>query len=225
MGDIIALHQPTLVCPTPPDDLQEEGFMFVAAPELHRFIVEAFIQPDGPFHRDEYAILAEARIGVQWTNMPKNKGMVEWAAQAEIINASGDAWSKGIDWMVMADWFGDWWTPDQGDEGDLPNFRLTFYGPSWMESNVTGRCATIAHELRHCAQKLDRNGEPRFDMDDRPVWGIRAHDVETFVSVVEDFGAETERNVKELVAAALRAPRFPGALVEGICGTCGRIAA
>ncbi|HEU4753778.1 MAG TPA: putative metallopeptidase, partial [Armatimonadota bacterium] len=145
-------------------------------------------------------------------------GMVSWAASAELVTTGGDAWTKGRSLQQLLDWFGHWWGEEQ--EGELPDFVLTFYAPAAAAMNDLGFCATCAHELRHCSVKRDRYGEIRYDPDDRPIWAILEHDVTEFLSVVEDFGP-VGRNVAQLAEVALRAPRFPGAVVEGICGTCG----
>lgn len=213
-----------LARPLPPVSMREEGCAFLPARELHDFIRAAFVEEGAPFYRDEYAHLAFARIGVVWTNQPKTKAMVAWAASAQLVSLGGDAWSKGVELQQYREWFGGWW--DEVDEETglpaLPHFRLTFYGPCAAEMNDVGFCATVAHELRHCAVK-EKDGEPVWG-DDGPAFAIRDHDVTAFLSVAEDFGA-VERNVPELLSALRHAPRFPGAAVAGICGTCLRAVA
>lgn len=209
--------------PLPDPDLRESGSSFAPAPDLHRFIRQAFIAKDAPFWREEYDHLEEARIGVLWTNVDKTKNMVSWAASAELVTLGGDKWSKGRSIQQMVEWFGEWWEGAWADE--LPDFILTFHGPSAAASNDVGFCAMVAHELRHCAQKVDRWGDPMWnDADGRPQFAIMDHDVSTFVSVAEDFGP-VERNVGRLMEALKARPRFPGAMVEGVCGVCGEMAA
>ena len=208
-----------LARPLPPPALREDGNYFLPAREVHDFIRAAFIDPAGPFWRAEYEHLEVAHIGVLWTNVPKIKGMVQWAASAELVTMGGDKWTKGRALQQYAEWFMGWWDGFESGEGEIPDFIITIYGPGAAESNDAGFCRTIAHELRHCAQKLDNFGEPAFDNDGRPQYAIRDHDVSEFVSVVEDFGP-IGANVSALVSAAARAPRFPGAYVAGVCGVC-----
>lgn len=210
-----------LTRPLPPEDMREEGHTFQPGRDLYRFVRSAFIEPGAPFWREEYAPLLPARIGVLWTNVRKEKAMVQWAASAEVVTTGGDKWTKGRALQQLAEWFMGWFDDLPGSQGeDLPDFVLTFYGPEMMKCNDVGFCAYIAHELRHCAQK-EKDGGPLFDDDDRPQWAIRDHDVTAWLSVAEDFGP-VERNVPELVAALAKEPRFPGAEVSGICGTCER---
>lgn len=211
--------------PLPPPRLRMLGDHFAPARDLHQFILSAFIQEGAPFYRPEYEHLRDARIGVLWTNVEKVKNGVAWAASAELVTTGGDKWTKGRSLMQLEEWFGEWW-PMGDDDSTLPDFVLTFFAPAAGYMNDIGFCATVAHELRHCAQKRDRFDEPAFDqLTGRPLFTILDHDVSTFLSVAEDFG-DVERNVAELVEIVNRnQPRFPGALVEGICGVCGKAAA
>lgn len=61
----------------------------------------------------------------------------------------------------------------------------------------------------------------QFDRDGNPEWTIVGHDVEEFVSVVEDFGIEAAGPAAvRFVEAARKAPRFSAVDVAGVCG-CG----
>jgi len=84
--------------------------------------------------------------------------------------------------------------------GDIPDFILTLDAEFWDTANERQREALIFHELMHCAQAQDKEGEPRFDPEGLPVWAIRAHDIEEFNEVVRRYGAW-----KEDVAAFIRA--------------------
>lgn len=215
----------TLVVPTrpiPPPRLRLPGDHFAPARDLQQFILSAFVMEGAPFYRSEYEHLQEAKLAVLWTNVEKAKNGVMWAASAELVTVGGDKWTKGRSLQQLEEWFGGWWGPGESVFGPLPDFVLTFYAPATSGMNDTGFCATIAHELRHCAQKTDRFDEPMFDKETgRPQYAILDHDVSTFLSVAEDFGS-VERNVRELNEILKTAPRFPGAIVEGICGICER---
>jgi hypothetical protein len=81
-------------------------------------------------------------------------------------------------------------------------------------------CATVKHELSHCAQ-VNEFGEPKFRKDGSPVFGMRDHDFAGFLGNVRDFGPEAERNVTELVKLVQAGPRISRAKVAMACGTAG----
>ena len=209
-----------LCLPEAPEHLRSPfgGSLFEPAPDLAGFIQEAFVQPGAPFWRAEYEHLAEARIGVLWTNVDRVKDGLRTLGMCRLVRASGDKWSNGRALQQSLEWFADWW-PDADDP--LPHFELTFYAPWVAQANDPSACGLFAHELRHCGQKTDRWGEPAFDENGDPLFAIQGHDVEQFVSVVEDFGiaAAGQAGVR-FVEAANRPPRFTAAEVAGICG-CG----
>ena len=202
--------------------MQEAGCAFLPAKELHDFIRRAFIEEGAPFYRDEYEHLRWARIAVQWTNTPKVKAMVAWAACARLITTGGDKWSKAKELQLLREWYGGWWEDVDEETGlpALPDFELTFYGPcaTVEECSDITFAARCAHELLHCAQD-EKDGEKQWGDDGRPKFAMRDHGVSTWVEVGEDFGP-VERGVPELMAALAKAPRFPGATVSGLCGTC-----
>lgn len=73
--------------------------------------------------------------------------------------------------------------------GTVPDFILTLDAGFWQDASPHQREALVFHELMHAEHAQDKDGEPRFDDDGRPVWGIRTHDLEEFNVVVERFGA------------------------------------
>lgn len=192
--------------------------LFAPAPELAGFIRQTFIEQGAPFWREEYAHLAEARIGVLWTNVERVKDGLRTLGMARLVRASGDRWSNGRVLQQSVEWFGDWWA-DADDP--LPHFEITLYAPYVALASYPTACALIAHELRHCGQKSDRWGEPAFDENGDPIYAMVGHDVEQFVSVVEDFGIEAAGQAGvRFVEAAKKKPRFGASEVAGICG-CG----
>ena len=92
------------------------------------------------------------------------------------------------------------WTLEQA-LGFMPDFLITLDLTFWEEADARHREILVYHELCHCIQKADRDGEPRFDEDDRPVWGIVGHDVEEFSATVRRYGAYSE-DIREFIAAA-----------------------
>lgn len=206
--------------PLPPDGLRRVGDLFVPAPELLAFLREAFIREGAPFGRPEYEHLREARIGTLWTNVERIKGEHLTLGTAQLFRDVGDRWTVGRTLQQLREWFGDWWD-DDADDDPYPHFIITIYAPAAAEMNDPSFAALCAHELRHCGQKRDRWGEPKFDRDGNPEWTIVGHDVEEFVSVVEDFGIEAAGPAAvRFVEAARKAPRFSAVDVAGVCG-CG----
>ncbi|RVT91454.1 hypothetical protein EOD42_22625 [Rhodovarius crocodyli] len=85
--------------------------------------------------------------------------------------------------------------------GSIPAFILTLDAEFWEEASERQREALIFHELMHCMQALDKDGEPRFDAEGLPVWAIRPHDIEEFNEVVRRYGAWLP-DVKAFISAA-----------------------
>lgn len=208
--------------PMVPAHLREWGSSFEPAPDLLAFLRYAFIDELAPFGRPEYEHLREAKIGVLWTNVERVKDGLLTLGMAQLYRSSGDKWTSGRSAQQVFDWFVNWW-PDEDDD-PYPDFILTFYAPEAAEMNDPSFAALCAHELRHCAQKLDQYGEPKFDDDGNPEFAMQGHDVEEFVSVVEDFGIEAAGPMAaRFVEAAQRAPRFSAGEVAGVCGCGARI--
>lgn len=84
-----------------------------------------------------------------------------------------------------------------------PDFIVTLDEQYWQASTPRAREILVYHELCHCAQKRDRDGELRWTEDGLPVWGIVGHDVEEFEAVVERYGAYSA-DIREFVSAVER---------------------
>ena len=82
-----------------------------------------------------------------------------------------------------------------------PDFLILLDFAYWDESDARMREILVFHELCHCIQKSDKDGDPRFDEDGRPVWGLIAHTVEEFSSTVRRYGSYSEE-IKEFISAA-----------------------
>lgn len=114
----------------------------------------------------------------------------------------------------MHHWLGRWF-------GELPDFVITIQAHAAMQMDDASFCALVEHELYHCAQALNEYGEPRFRRDGRPIFSMRAHDVEEFVGIVERYGAgAASPNVALMAAAATRRPTVGLASIASACGTC-----
>lgn len=209
--------------PLPPSHLSDTGDHFEPSRELHDFLQAAFIAEGAPFGREEYEILREAKIGTLWTNVERRKDGLLTLGMAQLFRISGEKWSAGRTAQQLREWFKDWW-PEDEDFDPYPHFLLIFYAPYAAKASDASFAALCAHELRHCGQKRDRWDEPKFDQDGNPEWAMVGHDVEEFVSVVEDFGAAAAGPmVTRLVEAAKKAPRFSAGEVAGVCGCGARI--
>lgn len=73
--------------------------------------------------------------------------------------------------------------------GRPPDFLIILDKAFWFQATPKLREILTFHELSHCIHKCNSMGEPMFDQDERPVWGLRAHDVEEFTTVVRRYGA------------------------------------
>jgi hypothetical protein len=204
--------------PMPPravlDNLETRD-LFLPAPDLEEWLRTAFINSDASLVNPKHEHLQEATIGCIWTNVPLRQGMLPTVATAEIPQVQGNAWKRGRNDYWLEEWF-----------GAVPNFLLTFYGPYVAECNNINFCAVCEHELCHCAQEISPDGEPRFDKDGNPKFGIRRHDVEEFVTIPDRYGIDAcAGQTIEFVEAARRKPSIGRAQVDAVCGTCLRLAA
>lgn len=182
--------------------------------DLHDWIMETFINGEGPLVNPDHAHLSEAHIGVLWTNAENSKNMRVVLGQTELMPPMAmGKWQRARAVQQIEEWF-----------GSMPDFLITFNAPACDGMNDASFCALVEHELYHCAQKLDEFGMPKFKADGEPSFAIRGHDVEEFVGVVRRYGAEAA-GVQPMIDAANATPLLDGADIDGICGTCLRAAA
>lgn len=187
---------------------------FEPAQDLADWIMETFIKGSGPLINEDHAHLADAKIGVLWTNTENVRSMRVVLGQTELMPPMAmGKWQRARAIQQIEDWF-----------DGMPDFLLTFNAPACSIMNDASFCALIEHELYHCAQKLDQYGMPKFGDDGSPSFCIRGHDVEEFVGVVRRYGADAA-GVRPMIDAANARPLIEGADIDGICGTCLRAAA
>jgi len=84
--------------------------------------------------------------------------------------------------------------------GVLPDFLVILDEAYWLIAEDRAREALIYHELSHMGHAKDKDGDPRYDDDGRPVWCLVGHDVEEFHSVARRYGAHS-MELKVLQAA------------------------
>lgn len=188
---------------------------FEPATELHDWIVETFIAGEGPLVNEDHAHLADAHLGILWTNCDNTKNMRVVLGQTELMPPMAmGKWQRARAIQQIEEWF-----------GAMPDFVITFFAPACAGMNDASFCALVEHELYHAAQKLDQYGMPAFHRETgKPIFAIRGHDVEEFTGVVRRYGADAA-GVKPLVDAANAKPLIDGAEIDGVCGTCLRAAA
>ncbi len=73
--------------------------------------------------------------------------------------------------------------------GELPDYVMILDAEWWEQADAPKREALVFHELMHAAIKVDKEGEPKFTDDGKPVWDIRGHDIEEFNEVARRYGA------------------------------------
>lgn len=203
----------------PPSLLDAPPPAFAVADGLSDWVREVLLDEASPIHNPEHAHLADAEIGFLWAReRVTNRGRAV-IGTAEIFAPRGMGWAKARQQAQVRDWF-----------GHVPDFIVTLdaehVADRLARDDAPAVLALLEHELTHCAQAHDEFGGPRFRRDGRPVFTIRGHDVEEFVSVVRRYGAEAAGpDVLALVHAAQQKPEVARASLGGICGTCLRLAA
>lgn len=206
-----------LVRPRPPERLLGgDGATtvrpFEPAPELEAWARATFIEEGAPLENEEHAHLRDATIGFLWCSIPNARQMNAVVGQAEILQLQGGRWSKARQEMQIEGWF-----------GELPDFLITLHADYADQCSDAAFCALVEHELLHCGQARDAFGAPRFSkMTGRPIFAIRGHDVEEFVSIVARYGTgNAAGQTAALVSAAARPAIVCEADIAGVCGSCG----
>lgn len=198
--------------PYPPTECGEDWpVTFLPAPELTEWIRDTFILGSGPLANEEHEHLADARIGVLWTNAINKTKMRIVLATAEIPSIQAGGWRRARHEHQLRQWF------------DVePDFLLTFSAPDCARLDDRAFCALVDHELRHCAQAEDAYGSPKFSQHTgAPIYAIRGHDSEEFIGTARLFGrVALSKGTRDLIDAANAEPLFPGSAIDIACGTC-----
>lgn len=202
-----------LVRPRPPQELLASYRPeFMPAPELAIWANESFIAEDSIRCNPHHKHLRRAKIGYLWTNVKYIKGMKQVVGQAELGTPppSLSRWAKAQWEWQNYQWF-----------GFQPDFRVTLCAPYVEQVEALVFCAVFEHELYHCGQRV-KNKFPMFRKSDgKPIFGLRRHDVEEFVGIMERYGVEAGAgDSKRFVEAANKIPTIGRAGVAALCGTC-----
>lgn len=184
---------------------------FEPAPELDAWARATFIEEDAPLLNEEHAHLRQAHIGFLWCALPNSRQMNAVVGQAEILQLQGGKWQKARQEMQIEGWF-----------GSLPDFLITLHADYADQCSDTAFLALVEHELLHCGQQKDVYGAPRFSkMTGKPIFGLRGHQVEEFVSIVQRYGIVSE-SIGEMVRVANLGPTIAETDISFVCGTCRR---
>lgn len=195
--------------PKPPAEVYEPLPIFMPAPDLEAWIRQTFLDEAGALFNPEHAHLRDAVLGVIWTNYPNSRQGRTVLGMAEIPVFRCGAWQKGRQEQQLIEWF-----------GDVPDFLITLDATYCAEASDAEFCALVEHELCHCAQAKDEYGVPKFRKDSGlPVFAMRGHDVEEFVSVVRRYGPTSDA-LRDMVRVANAGPEMPRLNIQRACGTC-----
>ena len=197
--------------PMPPEHLQSPtGFgVFSPATGLDEWVRAMFIDDGAELENEAHAHLRSAELGWVWTNMPIVKQGRAIIGQCELVMDSGGTWARGRSLHQLRTWF-----------GGIPDFVITLLAPVWVMMDDRNAFALIEHELMHAAHARDQYGNPKYSRDTGlPVFGMRGHDFEEFVGVVERYGA-TSPALRTAAEAIMAGPLFSDDDIRIACGTC-----
>lgn len=200
--------------PVPPASLWTpiEGGVTELADDVEPWVRATFLDDGATVENPEHEHLRQAEIGFVWTNQPNERKGRTVLGTCQLLPPSGEKWSAARAIQQLQDWF-----------FIVPDFLITLYAPACAEMDDASFMALVEHELLHAAQKRDNYGAPMFNRETgKPVWALRGHDVEQFVSVVRRYGADAA-GVREMVDAANSGPEIAPARVSIACGNCLRL--
>jgi hypothetical protein len=196
--------------PQPPEHLHEVGFQIELANEFVDWLRATFIDEGAQHYHPVHEHLRRVDIVALWTNVEYEDALVPVAAAAEIIKVNGKPWARAerIDHLCLL-------------HGRVPQARIWLHAPTLVAYDDGSFMATSEHELLHFAHKRNKEGEPMFDDEERPVLTKRGHDVGEFVHIMERYGtAACGGRTKEFITASRMGPLITGAQIAAACGTC-----
>lgn len=185
---------------------------FEPAWEVSLWVSETFLNPESEAYNPDHDHLRDARLAFLWTNAPNSRYGVPVVGQAEKGEPTGslNKWTRARLQMQLDQW-----------AFESPDFLITLDANYWLAADHRAACATLEHELYHCAQEKGEFGEPKFNrLTGRPAFTLRGHDVEEFVGVVRRYGP-TSQALRDMIEHANEGPEIAAAAIAGICGTCG----
>ncbi|MCP1120096.1 putative metallopeptidase [Robbsia andropogonis] len=183
---------------------------FVPADGVGDWIEKAFMTPESPLFNDDHKHLRHADIAYLWATVENRRQMRRVIGQCEEVTFRCGAWQKGRQEQQMEEWF-----------GRVPAYLITLDAVYVNECSDLEWCALVEHELYHIAHRQDEFGAPAFTKDGLPKLGIRGHDVNEFVGVVERYGVGSpDSAIAKMVRAANAGPKISHISIAQACGTC-----
>ena len=174
---------------------------------------DTFLSAESPLVNIDHAHLVDAYIGFVFAAGVENRRAGQRIlGTAQLGQPSGTPWPRGRQEQQLREWF-----------GRIPDFLITIDAAYFAECSEAEACALVEHELYHCAQAVDRLGEPKFDNDGNPVWSMRGHDIEEFAGVIRRYGASAT-HAEEIRAAFAQEPEISRVAIRAACGVCLRVA-
>lgn len=197
-----------------PVELAEPGGAFVPCLQTEQWLCDTFLNQDSPLYNVEHDHLNSAAIGVLWTNAYNSRHGKQIVGTAEIAKppSSLSKWGKARWEHQMREWFGD----------RQLDFLITLYAPYFAGVDELEQYSGSEHELYHCGQQQDQYGLPKFSRTTgKPIFGIRGHDVEEFVGIMQRYGPTAGAGESLAFAMASRIePEITRKDFAGMCGTC-----
>ncbi|WP_244123117.1 putative metallopeptidase [Burkholderia gladioli] len=199
--------------PSPPDIIfDESNWLRPIAPAdgLAEWVAATFLADGEPLQNPDHEHLVDADIGYLWAAVENKRQMRRVIGQCEEVMIRAGGWQRARQEQQLAEWF-----------GHVPAFLITLDAHYARECSDLQFCALVEHELMHIAQKTDEFGAPAFTKDGFPKLGLRAHDVEEFVGIVERYGVgDRDGPIAKMVRAANAGPTISSVSVAHACGTC-----
>lgn len=199
--------------PLPPQELIQ-SFTERFEPDLGMtdWVQGTFIAETASLPNPDHKHLRYADLAFLWTNVANARRGRSILATCQLMPPNGEPWGAGRAAFQIKQWF-----------GRMPDFLITIFAPAAADMDDASFLALVEHELYHAAQDRDQYGNPKFSKQTgKPVFAMRAHDVEEFVGVVARYGADAA-GVREMVSAANRGPTVAQASIANACGTCLRL--
>lgn len=198
--------------PLPPADFAEVRFelVFRPAPEIGEWVRSTIIDEAGDLHNPEHRHLADASIGWLWASDGYSKQGRRVLGMTEKLQIMASPWAKGRQEQQFREWF-----------GAVPEFLITLDGFYCGQCSDAEFCALVEHELYHIGHKADEFGGPAFTREGKPKLGIRGHDVEEFVGVVQRYGiGDAGSPLAQMIIAAAKGATVAPIRIAQACGTC-----
>ena len=185
--------------PARPGQLDSDFGAYARAPdELTPIVQTVLLMP-------EHAHLVDGEAAIDWLlkRDEKIKGGRQVLGTANIPRVQGEL-NPCFQWL-LENYF-----------GRMPDFLIILDREFWLSATRRQREILVYHELTHCIHKKDMFGDPLYDENERPRWGLRGHDVEEFTAVVRRYGAWNPDLAAFFEAAKThaleaRAPELPAA--------------